>query len=77
MDRLIRAIGGDCFLEEVTDAARLEGAGGLDGFEFEVNVAGWLLAGIQTNREEQGSGHHPASRERAADRIHGVSIHGF
>ena len=74
MDGLVETMRGEGFRHEVTDSTRLEGGGGLEVLEFEVDVAVWCQ---QAQWGIRGLADHPASRERAEERMRGVSIHGF
>ena len=68
------AVGGDCAGHQVAYSAGFEGAGWLEIFEFEVDVAGYV------SKFWNGGGrgmYQPASRERAAERMQGVWIQGF
>lgn len=70
--------GGEGADHEVADAARLEGAAGLEVIQLEIDIAG----GVVSRKEPQEGGersetHHPATRESSGLRTRGVLIQGI
>jgi hypothetical protein len=49
----------------------------LEGLEFEVDVAGRVSWRVEEGERVEGTLYQPASRERAAERMQGVSTQGF